>query len=74
MESSQGVQVEKTTTIQQTSKRIKLMSLCGNLMFWGGLALAIWGGEGAKVVGVLSLVSGAIMAIGAKISKWWNHS
>ncbi len=75
MESNQGInQVEKTTTIQQTSKSIKLMSLAGTLMFWGGLAFTIWGGDVMKVVGFLSVVSGVIMVIGAKISKWWYHS
>lgn len=72
--SKENSQIENVTTVQQTGKSIKLMSLAGTLMIWGGLAFAIWGADLMKVVGFLSIVAGLVMVIVAKFSKWWNHS
>lgn len=67
-------QIEKTVTVQQTGKQIKVAILIGALVFWSGLAFTIWGSEGVKVLGLFSMLGGGCTILAAKIARWWHHS
>ena len=60
------------TTLQETSKKLKLQMLMFLAAFVGGLIWAI-ASEGESVVGIVILVVGLIGLFVTKFRVWWHH-
>lgn len=66
------------STIQETSKKLKLQILISAVLFWGGLIVPFaLGGRSSSTAmefgSVLAMVLGFALYVGTKIRIWWHH-
>lgn len=68
-----------STTIQETSKRLKAHIVVSAIMFWGGMFAGILGAQGRAPGDEPATVAPAIMALGllwyvvTRARIWWHH-
>ncbi|WP_345993745.1 zinc ribbon domain-containing protein [Sulfurimonas sp. HSL-1716] len=66
---------QRTTTIQETSKRLKLQIILSSALFWIGL-IAVFTSPleaASSAVPTLILFIGAVWYIVVRFMIWWNH-
>jgi uncharacterized membrane protein YvbJ len=66
---SQGIQTP-LTTVQQTSKNLKIHVIIYNSLIWFGLAFAFVN----PLLGIPIFFIGIIWCIATKLRTWWHHS
>ena len=76
---SLDIQSESTrlTTIQETSKRLKIHIIGAAIFFWGGIAWMILsaksGSSEPSIIPGFMLLAGFVWYIATKIRIWWHH-
>ena len=67
------------STVQETSKKLKLNTLFASILFWGGIisvfntASPLEVGSDPPILATLSIMVGAIWYIVTKFRVWWHH-
>jgi hypothetical protein len=66
------------TTVQETSKQLKIHVLLSSICFWSGLIFGMTSSKQstddvAPVVSVLMIFVGLIWYLFAKVRIWWHH-
>ena len=75
LSASQPVYTTSTVTIQKTAKKWKVLSLVGRLMIIAAVVIAVnANGNNEMVAGAFLLgFIGVVVAIVARVGKWWQN-
>lgn len=63
----------RLTTVQETSKKLKLQIILASILFWGGLGFFYIIFRKEEGVFLIMSIAGAIWYVVTKIRVWWHH-
>lgn len=61
------------TTVQETSKKLKIHILISACLFWGGLILIFTAIGSVRAIGTLIMFIGMIWYLITRFNIWWHH-